>query len=136
MGAFAIDEKMLPTKVLEANSDGDSMLVRIHNTNTGALLRATVPVAMRLDVEQSRATGTVHEYPVAEIAGGMSISGVPGTGSCVDLDFSATQGSVTGKLLPTGNRTEVLQVACTDDSDNTATEDIEATLLDAGNYTG
>ena len=31
-----------------------------------------------------------------------AIAGVPGTGARVDLDFSATQGSVTGRLLPTG----------------------------------
>mmetsp|Transcript_129471 Transcript_129471/g.335826 ORF Transcript_129471/g.335826 Transcript_129471/m.335826 type:complete len:384 (+) Transcript_129471:93-1244(+) len=112
VGPFAIDEGLLPAAALgEA-----SRIVRVHNTNTRAILLATVPVGP---------SG-------AQVDGETSISGVPGTGAKIDLDFSATQGSVTGQLLPSGVRREVLHVAAGDDY---GAEDIEATLLDAGQPT-
>jgi len=111
VGPFAVDEGLLPA----APGSGDR-LVRIHNTNTGAILRATVPVG-----PDGRAL----------VDGDAAIAGVPGTGARVDLDFSATQGSVTGALLPTGSRRTVLQVPREDGG----AEELEATLLDAGQPT-
>eukprot|EP00931_Biecheleriopsis_adriatica_P120558 TRINITY_DN95686_c0_g1_i1.p1 TRINITY_DN95686_c0_g1~~TRINITY_DN95686_c0_g1_i1.p1 ORF type:complete len:400 (-),score=89.41 TRINITY_DN95686_c0_g1_i1:57-1256(-) len=114
VGPFAVDKGLLP-----APQTGEtSRLVRIHNTNTGALLQATVLLGEGADGEKG-----------AVVEGDVAIAGVPGTGAAVDLDFSATQGSVTGKLLPTGQLTEMLRVP-TEAGDED--EVLEATLLDAG----
>lgn len=106
VGPFAIDEGLVDAL------GKDLVTVRIHNTNTGSVLRATVPVL------QGR----------AQVDGDERVAGVPGSAARVDLDFSATQGSVTGLLLPTGLRSEVLQVP-----DNDAPwQSFEVTLIDAG----
>jgi 2-methylaconitate cis-trans-isomerase PrpF len=68
--------------------------VRIYNTNTKQVLLAHVPVR----TGQPAVTG---EYV---------IPGVPGSGAEIRLDFSRTTGSSTGKLLPTGNRRDMLFV--------------------------
>lgn len=62
-------------------------VVRVHNTNTNKVLKVTIPV---------------HDG-IARVEGDFAIDGVPGTGAKIDLDFSATAGAVTGKVLPTGN---------------------------------
>ena len=49
---------------------------------------------------------------------------MPGSAAAVDLDFSATEGSVTGKLLPTGSLKDVLQVP--------ELGALEVSLVDAG----
>ena len=67
-----------------------STLVRVHNTNTGKILRVTVPVS--------------NGAPVIE--GDFAIDGVPGTGAEIKLDFSLTAGAATGRLLPTGGVTQ------------------------------
>src|SRR6266852_6162821 len=68
--------------------------VRIYNTNTRQILLAHVPV-------RSGRPAVIGDY---------AIPGVPGTGAEIRLDFSQTTGSTTGKLLPTGNRRDVLFV--------------------------
>lgn len=70
-------------------------LVRVHNVNTGKILRIRVQVADRLPV----------------IEGDFAIDGVPGTGAEVKLDFSLTRGACTGKLLPTGSPRDPLPLA-------------------------
>lgn len=115
VGPFAIDEGLVPPPPGEPTG---TRLVRIHNTNTGAIIRASVPVGVG----------------GAEVEGDTAIGGVPGSGALVELDFSATQGSVTGALLPSGLRSEVLQVPG-EEGDPAQCEAIEATLLDAGQPT-
>jgi 2-methylaconitate cis-trans-isomerase PrpF len=88
MGPFAVDEGLLSVP------DGDAV-VRIHNTNTNKVIRATFPVAQGKSVE----------------AGDLVIPGVAGTGASVRLDFLDPGGATTGKLLPTGSASEVLDVA-------------------------
>ncbi|MGA8116278.1 MAG: PrpF domain-containing protein [Actinocatenispora sp.] len=68
--------------------------VRIHNTNTGKIIVAHVPVADGAVVED----GDVH------------IDGVPGTGAGIFLDYSRTAGAATGSSLPTGSPTDVVDV--------------------------
>jgi 2-methylaconitate cis-trans-isomerase PrpF len=68
--------------------------VRIFTTNTRQVLLAHVPV----------------RGGQPAVAGDYAISGVPGTGAEIRLDFSQTTGSTTGKLLPTGNRRDALFV--------------------------
>ena len=87
VGPFAIDEGMVRCK------EGITT-VRIHNTNTGKLIVADVPTA----------------DGKAAVIGDCVCDGVPGTGAMIMLDYSDTTGAVTGKLLPTGNPTDELDI--------------------------
>ncbi|MBP0495150.1 2-methylaconitate cis-trans isomerase PrpF family protein [Pararoseomonas indoligenes] len=79
VGPFAIDEGMVEAR--EPVTE-----VRIFNTNTGKLLIAHVPV------RDGR----------AQVEGDLAIPGVPGTGAEILLDYRATTGAKTGRVLPTG----------------------------------
>lgn len=115
VGSFAVDQGMC---VVEPGAS--STAVRIHNTNTGHVLHATVKV----NWESGQAAACVD--------GDCSIRWVPGTGSEIELDFSHIQGNATGSLLPTGKVCESLKVAGAD-GDNE--EQINATFLDFGQPT-
>lgn len=80
VGPFALDRRLV------AGGDGIAA-VRVHNTNTGKLVIARVPV------QDGRAL----------VAGDYAIPGVPGTGARIDLEFVDPAGSCGGGLLPTGN---------------------------------
>lgn len=84
--------------------------VRIHNTNTGKLLVADVPVRDGL----------------AAVQGDCKIDGVPGTGAEILMDFSDTLGSATGKLLPTGKPLDRME---------TSRGTIEVSIVDVANPT-
>ena len=102
VGPFAIDAGLV--KAVEPVTT-----VRIHLTNTDNVIVAEVPV----------------KDGKALTHGDFSISGVPGTGSRITLDFSDTQGAQTGSLLPTGNAKDVF-----DFGDKGS---YEVSLVDAGN---
>ena len=75
--------------------------VRIHMVNSGGLATASF----------TGADGVV------DYDGDVAIAGVPGTAAAVVLDFTGTEGSATGALLPTGNVTDVIDgvtVTCVD----------------------
>ncbi|MFM2150713.1 MAG: hypothetical protein RLZZ187_3019 [Pseudomonadota bacterium] len=102
VGPFAIDEGLVrPT--------GDTATVRIHNTNTRKIIRATFPL----------------ENGQAKVVGDLAIPGVAGTGAPVRLDFLAPGGATTGRLLPSGRVVDVLDVP--------GFGPIEASLVDAAN---
>lgn len=103
VGAYAIDEGWVPAA-------GPVTTVRIHNTNTGRVLLAKVPIV----------------DGAAAVEGDYAMHGVPGTGAAIALDFAATAGGITGSLLPTGNEIDVL-----------ATEmgPVEVTIVDLANLT-
>ena len=101
VGAYAIDEGIVPAQE-------PFTTVRIHNTNTGRVLLAEVPVVNGL----------------AAVEGDFAIDGVPGSGAAIALDYSRTAGGITGALLPTGQPRDVL---------HTATGPIEATIVDLAN---
>lgn len=87
VGPFAVDEGLVRA--------GESLTtVRIHNTNTGKMIVAEVP--------------TVDGK--AAVVGDCVCEGVPGTGARIMLDFSGTGGAVTGKMLPTGNARDILDI--------------------------
>jgi len=86
-GVYAIEEGLVPA--VEPVTT-----VRVHNTNTHSILIIKVPVK--------------DGAPVVE--GDFAIDGVPGTGAEVALDYSNTSGGATGKLLPTGNVRDTVQV--------------------------
>lgn len=104
VGPFAIDEGMLPA----APKDGEAV-VRIHNTNTKKII-----------VSNFRVHGGR-----AEVEGELEIPGVAGTGAPVRLDFLDPGGAVTGRLLPTGNPVDTLEVP--------GLGAVEASLVDAAN---
>ncbi len=87
MGPFAVDEGIFKVSGREA-------VVRIHNTNTKKIIQA------RFSVDEG----------LSEVDGELAIPGVSGTGSPVRLEFLQPGGATTGKLLPTGNVIDVLDV--------------------------
>ncbi|OQD76160.1 hypothetical protein PENDEC_c005G02883 [Penicillium decumbens] len=96
VGPFAVDSRLFPLE-----SSRDFVSIRIHNTNTGKMIHSSFPV---VDGE-------------AAADGDFAIDGVAGTAARVQLDFINPAGSVTGKLLPTGNVTDMIDgiaVTCAD----------------------
>ena len=104
VGPFAIDEGLIVAKEPET-------VVRIYNTNTKKILKAYV---------STRDGKSVY-------MGDYSIDGVPGTGSKILLDYSGTGGTLTGKLLPTGNPIDMISVP--------GIGDLEVSVVDAANPT-
>lgn len=103
IGPFAIEEGLIPAPV-----DGETA-VRIHNTNTGKIIVARFPVT----------DGTL------AADGDFELDGVAGTAAPIKLEFLDPGGAKTGRLLPTGNsidRLEVPEIGM-----------IEATCVDAAN---
>jgi 2-methylaconitate isomerase len=87
IGPFAVDEGLVQVA-------GNEALVRIHSTNTGKFVHARFPV----------------EDGLAAVEGDLAIPGVAGTGAPVKLEFRAPGGATTGKLLPTGEVVNTLDV--------------------------
>ncbi|MBW2704998.1 MAG: 3-methylitaconate isomerase [Deltaproteobacteria bacterium] len=102
VGPFAVDEGLVPA--VEPMTT-----VRIHQKNTDKLIMAEVPVK----------NGRYDE------TGDYAISGVPGTGGKITLRFSDPGGAVTGRLLPTGNTRDTLEVP--------GLGSVEVTIIDAAN---
>lgn len=102
VGPFAVDEGLV-------QATGETATVRIHNTNTRKIIRATFPL------EDGR----------ARVVGELAIPGVAGTGAPVRLDFLSPGGATTGRLLPSGRVVDVLDVP--------GFGPIEASLVDAAN---
>ncbi|KAK7749316.1 hypothetical protein SLS62_008285 [Diatrype stigma] len=117
VGPFAVDSGLVKLKNphSQQNANGSALTtVRIRNTNTGKLIHATFPV---VDGE-------------ATADGDYSIDGVAGTAARVQLDFLRPGGSRTGRLLPTGNATDLIRIA---GGGGGAGGEVRATLIDAGN---
>jgi 2-methylaconitate cis-trans-isomerase PrpF len=87
MGPFAVDEGLVKVS-------GPDALVRVHNTNTKKIIWSRFP----LDDGQ------------AAVDGDLVIPGVAGTGAPVKLEFRDPGGATTGRLLPTGNVADTLDV--------------------------
>ena len=87
VGPFAIDSGLVA-------ATAPVTVVRIHNTNTGKILVAHVPVAGGR----------------ARVTGDCAIDGVPGTGAEIRMDYRGTVGAKTGSMLPTGNVTDTLSL--------------------------
>jgi 2-methylaconitate cis-trans-isomerase PrpF len=102
VGPFAVDEGLI------AASDGPVTL-RIHNTNTRKIIHST------FEVRDGRAVQN----------GELAIPGVAGTGAPIRLEFMEPGGAITGKLLPTG---EVIQ-----ELDVPGVGRIDVSMVDAGN---
>jgi 2-methylaconitate cis-trans-isomerase PrpF len=99
IGPYAYNAGLLPPRIY-AKGNGE-VTVRIRNTNTGKLINATFQVA----------------GGQAAVVGEYTIDGVTGPASKIKLDFEQPYGSKTGKVLPTGNRTDRIlgyKVSCVD----------------------
>ena len=101
VGPFAADEGLVKTNGAEA-------VVRIHNTNTHKI------IVSRFSLDDGRAA----------VDGDFVLPGVSGTGAPVRLDFLDPGGAGTGKLLPTGDPIEQLEVAG---------RETEVSMIDAAN---
>lgn len=86
-GVYALQERLV--EVQEPVTT-----VRVHNTNTGKILRMAVQCA----------------GGEPRVEGDCEVDGVPGTGAEVALDYSDTSGGATGKLLPTGRSRDMVYV--------------------------
>ena len=104
MGPFAVDEGLVRVSGREA-------LVRIHNTNTKKIIHALFSI----------------DDGLAAVDGDLAIPGVSGTGAPVKLEFRDPGGATTGRLLPTGNAVDTLDVP--------GVGRIRASLVDAANAT-
>ncbi len=89
IGPFALDEGLVPAP------NGPEAVVRIHNTNTGKIIVARFPV----------------EDGMAAVEGDLTLDGVAGSGAPIRLEFMDPGGARTGRLLPTGNAVDTLDVA-------------------------
>ena len=92
VGPFAIDAGLMEQSL--AAPGPDSRAVMIHNTNSGKLIRSTVPL----------------EDGLARVEGDFDIPGVGGSGARIQLDFLDPGGTTTGALLPTGNPVDRITV--------------------------
>ena len=102
IGPFAIDEGLVaPAR------DGQAV-VRIHNTNTHKI------IVSRFALDEGRAA----------VEGDFVLPGVAGTGAPIRLDFLDPGGAATGRLMPTGNPVDSLELQ----GGNT-----EASMIDAAN---
>ncbi len=87
VGPFAVDEGLVRA------ADGEA-LVRIHQVNTAKVIHARFPVVAGK----------------AAVDGDFAIAGVAGTGARIRLDFLDPGGAATGRLLPTGQVAELLEI--------------------------
>jgi 2-methylaconitate cis-trans-isomerase PrpF len=102
VGPFAVDEGLV--KAVEPITR-----VRIHQLNTNKLITAEVPVK----------NGRFDE------TGDYTIAGVPGTYARITLRFADPGGAVTGRLFPTGNRRDRIEVP--------GHGSVDITIIDAAN---
>ena len=102
VGAFAIYEGMV-------TPEAPVTTVRAFNTTLGRVLSIEVPVAEGRPLER----------------GDYRVPGVPGSGARILIDFADTAGGATGRLLPTGNPVDVLDVP--------GHGRLEVSLVDIGN---
>ncbi|MDE0392864.1 MAG: PrpF family protein [Rhodospirillales bacterium] len=100
VGPFAVDERLVQA------ADGEVALT-LHNCNLDQTIEARFAVADRRAVVEGRTV----------------LDGVSGRGAPIHLSFMDPGGAVTGRLLPTGQARDVLDVP--------GSSTIEATLIDA-----
>ena len=102
IGPFAVDEGSVKVA-------GPEAVVRIHNTNTHKLIIARFPM----------------EDGKAAVDGDFILPGVAGSGAPIKLEFLAPGGAATGRLLPSGNVIDLLDIA--------GFGRVEASMVDAAN---
>ncbi|MBE90275.1 MAG: PrpF family protein [Rhodospirillaceae bacterium] len=104
MGPFAVDEGIVEPQMI--NGQG---MVRVLNTNTNKILHSF------FDVDEG----------MSAVDGDYELKGVAGTGAPVRMAFQNPAGASTGKLLPTGNVRDILDIP--------GMGQIEVSMVDAAN---
>jgi 2-methylaconitate isomerase len=102
VGPFALDEGLV-------TCGGNQACVRIHNTNTKKIIVSRFPI----------------EQGLAAVDGDFVLPGVAGSGAPIRLEFTDPGGAGTGKLLPSGDAVDRLEVP--------GLGVVEASLVDAAN---
>jgi 2-methylaconitate cis-trans-isomerase PrpF len=103
IGPFALDEFLVPVP------DGLEATVRIHNTNTHKIIISRFPV----------------DGGMAAVDGNLALDGVAGSGAPIRLEFQDPGGARTGKLLPTGHASDMLDIP--------GLGPVEVSMVDAAN---
>ncbi|KDR69872.1 hypothetical protein GALMADRAFT_255715 [Galerina marginata CBS 339.88] len=114
IGVYAIDEG-----ICNPGQQDGLTTVRCFNTNTQKIIDTTFPV--------NEAGTPVLDLPQATVAG------VPGKASKIVLDFVNPGGARTGKLLPSGNPTDLLDIS--QHHLKISPRKVKASLVDATNPT-
>ncbi|KAJ5390625.1 uncharacterized protein N7496_001693 [Penicillium cataractarum] len=109
VGPFSLDEGIVMARPGQSEID-----IRVFNTNTEQIIVETVQVAP---------DGTSREDGEYELAG------VTGTASPIKLAFVKPQGSMTGRMFPSGMKQQILNV----DSQTQGTFSVRCSLVDAAN---
>jgi 2-methylaconitate cis-trans-isomerase PrpF len=104
MGPFAVDEGLVEPQII----DGKAM-VRVLNTNTNKILHSY------FDLDEG----------FSAVDGDYELKGVAGTGAPVRMAFQSPGGASTGKLLPTGNVRDTLDIP--------GLGKVEVSMVDAAN---
>ena len=89
MGPFAVDEGLVTPQIVDGQA-----IVRVLNTNTNKILHAY------FDLDDG----------LSAVDGDYELKGVAGTGSPVRMAFQTPGGASTGRLLPTGNTKDILDI--------------------------
>lgn len=116
IGVFAVDEGICTPR----NADSTHATIRSFNTNTQKVIDTTFPIS-ELGIP-------VLDLPQATVAG------VPRQASKITLDFVNPGGARTGKLLPSGNATDLLDIPIPS-LNSASTSPIKVSLVDATNPT-
>ncbi|KIJ60332.1 hypothetical protein HYDPIDRAFT_117221 [Hydnomerulius pinastri MD-312] len=111
VGAFALQEG-----ICTRDGSSNKVTIRVFNTNTNSHILTTFPVAS--------VNGRV--VPVLDLPQ-TSVAGVPGKASQIILEFPRPAGARTGKLLPTGNPVDSIDIHARPGTQ------IPASLVDATN---
>ena len=111
VGPFALDEGLV-----SASHGQKEIIIRIFNTNTGRVIQETIQV---------------DDDGLSCEDGDFKLPGLPGSGSPIKVTFIEPAGSMTGKLFPTGQRQQWLDVRAT--SNSTPSFSVRASLIDAAN---
>lgn len=118
VGPFALDEGMVDadsrTEACFSEGMQREVKLRLFNSNTSKIVDSSF--AVRNDVG-----GRLRYWP----PGDYSIDGIPGSGSKITLGFLTPGGAKTGKVLPTGNPIDILELP--------TGEKFQATLTDVAN---
>ena len=126
IGVFALDDGVCKPKDSSLSEDPETGVttatIRSFNENTSKLVDTTFPVRWK---DQTKCW-----IPVLDLDQ-VSLAGVPGRASKIVLDFVSPGGAVTGKLLPTGNPVDTLQIS----TPSITGLFVRASLVDATNPT-
>jgi 2-methylaconitate cis-trans-isomerase PrpF len=119
IGVFSVDEGIGLLRPERLNSTGKAATVRSLNTNTNKIVETTFPI-----VSDTQGLTPILNLEQATVAG------VPGKASQIILDFISPAGARTGKLLPTGNPVDYIDIKVSGNPSR-----LRVSLVDATNPT-